>query len=138
MRPHKFMPLIAALCLFLLAVAGCNSTNGGVGVIASVQVYDVVQSPKPAALARYDGNTLCMWGGGAIQYELMLSAPPNIPLWGPFQAKEGKAYTYQRDPHDKAWTTDIDAPLPAAARVLFRENEILAWGLVFDAPEVAP
>lgn len=133
MRIHKALIAVLALLLLVLATQSCNST-GGAGVVASVQVYDAVNTAKPTALARWDGNTLCMWGGAALHYELFLSAEPNLPLYGPFQIKAGKVYTAQRKPLDVAWTTDIDAPLPYAAMVLFRPIEIESWGLTFEAP----
>lgn len=130
MRLHRFLPELAALIVFVIA-ASCQSQGGGLGVVASVQVYDAANTAKPSALVRYDGNTLVMWGGAAAQYELFLVAPPNLPLYGPFQKKADGVYTAQREPEDKAWQTGMDEPLPEACRHLFRQVEIDAWGLQF-------
>lgn len=130
MRVVRLLPMLAALVLFLIATAACQ-TNGGLGVVASVQVYDAVQTAKPLALVRYDGNTLVMWGGAAAHYELFMALPPNLPLYGPFQKKAEGVYTVQREPEDKAWQTGIDEPLPEACKHLFRPIEIESWGLTF-------
>lgn len=140
MRVHRFLPLFAAFVLFWIAAAtpACSST-GGAGVIASAQVYDAANTPKPSALVRYDGNTLVMWGGAAAQYELFMVTPPNLPLYGPFQKKAEGVYTMQREPSDRAWQTGMDEPLPEAAKHLFRPIEIESWGLTFasyDEPAV--
>lgn len=126
------MQRIATFFLFALALlAGCQNTGGGSGVIASVSVHDIDPGARPTALVRWDGNTLVAWGAAAVMYEAFV-AVNGIPIYGPFFNQAGEILVYQREPIETSWHADINAPIPEAARVLFRQGEISAWGLVFD------
>lgn len=122
--------LLSAISLCLL-VASCKSVGGkdGLPVVASFNITNQDGSQLIGTM-RYDGNRFVAFGVPQGQMELWMKAN-GFPLLGPFAYDGRSAVFYTSDPKF-AWHGDLNAPLPANARPLFREVEIAQWNLPFE------
>lgn len=120
-----------ALVVFLVwLVTGCAALGGGsqgVGVVASASVAGI---GRPTFLARYDGNTFVAWSGAAATAEVFGEAT-GFPLYGPTIVDAQTVVVHVRKPEFR-WKGAPGDDMPLAARVLFRESEVVAWGLKFQ------
>ncbi len=116
----------------LLLLCACTAPSGATsaGVVASLTVGQPNLRPDP--LVRYNANVFVGWGSREYIAEIFIEAT-GLPLYLELGAAN-VAVVRVRKP-ELLWKGKVGDALPAAARPLFRQAEVDAWGLTFEPSE---